>query len=92
MESKARANTLDPETTERCLGVVKQLLAADCKPNARVPLWKEFGLTTLSVARSIKCQPLVELLESAIPPKPPSGKKMNAADGSDGLAVGASRR
>jgi len=45
MESKARANTLDPETTERCLGVVKQLLAADCKPNARVPLWKEFGLT-----------------------------------------------
>jgi ankyrin repeat protein len=71
VESKARANTLDAETTERYLDVVKQLLAAGCKPNARF-----FGFDPLSVARSIKCEPLVQLLEGAIPPKPP-GKKKN---------------
>jgi hypothetical protein len=47
----------------------KQLLAAGCKPNARF-----FGFDPLSVAQSIKCQQLVELLEAAIPPKPPARK------------------
>jgi ankyrin repeat protein len=70
MESKARSNALDSETTERYLGVVKQLLAAGCKPGARF-----FGFDPLSVAQSIKCQPLVQLLEAAIPPKPPARKK-----------------
>jgi ankyrin repeat protein len=69
MESKSRSNLLDSATTEQYLGIVKQLLAAGCKPNARF-----FGFDPLSVAQSIKCQPLVELLEAAIPPKP-SGKK-----------------
>src|SRR5262249_20191343 len=70
MESKARSKRLDPETTERYLGIVKQLLAAGCKPNARF-----FGFDALSVAQSIKCQQLVELLEAAIPLKPPGKKK-----------------
>jgi ankyrin repeat protein len=70
MEAKARANALDSATTERYRGVVKQLLVAGCKPNARF-----FGFDPLSVAQSIKCRPLVELLEAAIPPKPLAKKK-----------------
>jgi uncharacterized protein len=70
MEAKSRSNKLDTNTTERYLGVAKQLLAAGCKPDARF-----FGFDPLSVARSIKCQPLVELLEGAIPPKPSGRKK-----------------
>jgi ankyrin repeat protein len=70
MEARARSNQLDADTTERYLTVAKQLLAAGCKPDARF-----FGFDPLSVARSIKCQPLVELLEAAIPPKPLARKK-----------------
>jgi ankyrin repeat protein len=70
METRARANQLDPATTERYLDIIRQLLAAGCKPEARY-----FGFDPLSVARSIKCQPLVELLEAAIPPKSPAKKK-----------------
>ena len=58
------------QTTERYLEVARQLLGAGCKPDARF-----FGFDPLSVARSIKCQPLIELLESAIPPKRAGKKK-----------------
>jgi ankyrin repeat protein len=70
MESKARAEKLDPGITERYLDVVKQLLAAGCKPNARF-----FGFDPLSVAREMKCEPLVQLLEAATPPNRPAKKK-----------------
>jgi ankyrin repeat protein len=70
MEGKARSNQLDARTIDRYLGVAKQLLAAGCKPDARF-----FGFDPVSVAREMKCQPLVELLESAIPAKPPGKKK-----------------
>jgi ankyrin repeat protein len=69
-EYKARSNSLDSETTQRYLEVVKRLLTAGCKPEARF-----FGFDPLSLARSIKCQPLVELLEAAIPPRPPAKKR-----------------
>jgi hypothetical protein len=45
---------------------VKQLLAAGRKPNARF-----FGFDPLSIAGSIKCESMVDLLKAAIPPKPP---------------------
>jgi ankyrin repeat protein len=70
MESKAQAKQLNPEAIERYLGIVKQLLAAGCKPDARF-----FGFDPLSVACSFKCQPLIEVLEAAIPPKPAGKKK-----------------
>jgi len=71
MEARARSSQLDAQTVARYLGVAKQLLEAGCKPDARF-----FGFDAVSVAREMKCQPLVELLESAIPARPP-GKKKN---------------
>jgi hypothetical protein len=66
----SESDQLDAQTTERYLSVARQLLTAGCKPDARY-----FGFDPLSAARSIKCQPLVDLLEAALPPKPTGKKK-----------------
>lgn len=70
MEGKARSGPLAGDFLERYLDVVKQLLAAGCKPEARF-----FGFDALTLARNIQCQPLIDLLAAAIPPKPPGKKK-----------------
>lgn len=71
MEKKARTDELSDAAVARYMDVAKQLLAAGAKPDARF-----FGFDAVSVAESIKCQPLIDALQAAIPPKPAKKKKM----------------